>query len=203
VTVNEDLLVSYLEKGEPLFKVYEPGEVMVVLGAGRRNKNDLLETNIRRDGIKIHIRKGGGGTVILSPGMLVLALITEVSSPFRNREYTLEINGWIRELLEEMGVRGIQDRGISDLALRERKILGTTLYRKQRVLFYQASLLVSNDLSLLSRYLTLPDRVPEYRRDRSHEEFCTTIHAEGYPIDLRELLVRLDELVRKELPSFR
>jgi lipoate-protein ligase A len=199
MTVNEDLLDTYLTEREPLFRIYEPKSVMVVMGAGRKNKDDLAKQKIETDGVPVYLRRGGGGTVVLSPGMVVLALVTEVDSPFHNREYALKINGWFREVLNGFGITGIHDRGISDLTLGERKILGVTLYRKRHVLFYQSSLLVQNDLSLFTRYLTFPDRVPDYREGRSHEDFCTTLEDEGYNLQIPEMMRCLEEVVKREL----
>ncbi len=140
--------------------------MLVVLGAGRQAEEDVLQELAAADGVPLRRRRGGGGTVVLSPGQAVLALVTEVSSPFRNREYFRAINDWIREALEELGIPAalIQDRGISDLAMGERKILGTSLYRRRRILFYQGSLLVDNELTLFDRYLRFPSRVPDYRQ---------------------------------------
>ena len=58
---------------------------------------------------------------MLGPGQVVLALVTEVGSPYRNREYAAEINAWIVESLSELGVSGVQPEGISDLAIRGKK----------------------------------------------------------------------------------
>jgi lipoate-protein ligase A len=173
-----------------------------VLGAGRRAEEDVLEAQAAADGVPVLRRRGGGGTVVLSPRQAVLALVTEVSSPFRNREYFQAINGWVREALAELGVPAglIQDRGISDLAMEERKILGTSLYRRRRILFYQGSLLVDNDLALFDLYLRFPSRVPDYRRGRGHGEFCTTLARQGYAVPVGRVMESLQRLVWARLP---
>lgn len=203
MTINEDILVSYLEDRQALSRIYEPSKVEIVMGAGRKNKNDIIETCIQDDAIAVRMRRGGGGTVVLSPGMVVLALVTEVTSPHHNREYTRHINGWFIEALQTLGVTNVEHRGISDLAMDSKKILGASLYRKRLILFYQASLLVSNDLSLISRYLTVPDTVPDYRLARTHEEFCTSLKAEGYEISAAKIMETLEPILRRELPRLR
>ena len=201
--VNDDLLEQYERLGRPLVRIYEPREVLIVLGAGRKAEEDVLQELAVADGVPLRRRRGGGGTVVLSPGQAVLALVTEVSSPFRNREYFHAINQWIREALEELGIPAalIQDRGISDLAMGERKILGTSLYRRRRILFYQGSLLVDNELTLFDRYLRFPSRVPDYRRGRGHGEFCTTLAREGYAVPLGRVMEILERVVRARLPE--
>ena len=176
---------------------------MVVLGAGRKAEEDVLEAQAASDGVPLRRRRGGGGTVVLSRGQAVLALVTEVSSPFRNREYFQAINGWIRDALSGLGVPPelIQDRGISDLAMDERKILGTSLYRRRRILFYQGSLLVDNDLALFDRYLRFPSRVPDYRKGRGHGEFCTTLAREGCAVPVQRIMESLERMVQVRLPQ--
>ena len=201
VLVNDDLLEEYARGGKPVFRLYEPQAAVVVLGAGRRAEEDVLTAYAEADGVPVLRRRGGGGTVVLSPGQAVLALVTEVDSPFHNREYFQRINEWIREALAGLGVEAVEHRGISDLAIGERKILGTSLYRRRRLLFYQASLLVCCDLSLFERYLAVPSRAPEYRRGRSHAAFCTTLAGEGYRFAVARVLEALQRVVAERLPA--
>ena len=200
MTVNEDLLNSFLNSRNPVYRIYDPDDVCIVLGAGRKNKGDIIAGAVKEDGIPVFTRKGGGGTVVLSPGMIVLALVAEVSSPFHNREYACRINAWQKQALEAFGIRNIRERGISDLTLGGRKILGTSLFRRKNLLFYQSSLLVKNDLSLFSRYLSFPSSVPDYRGNRDHEEFCTNLHNEGYGISVKEISAGIERIVSIELP---
>ena len=201
--INDDLLEEHEASGRPVHRLYEPGEVLVVLGAGRKAEEDVRLEEAAADGVPLQRRRGGGGTVVLTPGQAVLALVTEVSSPFRNREYFRAINHWFREALAVLGVPAalIQDRGISDLAMGERKILGTSLYRRRRILFYQGSLLVENDLALFDRYLRFPSRVPDYRQGRGHGEFCTTLAREGYTVPVAGVMETLEQVVRAQLPQ--
>ncbi len=201
MTVNEDLLDIYQTRGKAVYRVYEPEGISVVLGAGR-NQEDVRVEETRADNIPVLKRRGGGGTVVLSPGQLVLALVTEVASPFNNLAYARTINSWFKESLEDFGVSKINDRGISDLAVDNRKILGTSLYRRRRTLFYQASLLVSNDLDLFERFLTYPSRVPDYRQGRGHVSFCTTLQREGYNIPMTALIESLEGVLIRCLPAF-
>jgi lipoate-protein ligase A len=200
-SVNDDLLQEHERSGKPVFRLYEPDVAVVVMGAGRKAEEDVLLANTEADGVPLLRRRGGGGTVVLSPGQAVLALVSEVASPFHNREYFHRINEWFREALAALGVTGVEHRGISDLAITERKILGTSMYRRRQILFYQASLLVSADLALFDRYLAFPSRVPEYRRGRPHGEFCTTLVKQGYSISVSQVLERLGRVVEARLPA--
>ncbi len=198
-TVNEDLLETYGREGTPVWRIYEPSSVMAVLGAAGDPSRDLILENLSRDGVSYSFRKGGGGTVILSPGQVVLAFVREVGSPFLNREYARRVNDWFVETLSGLGVHDISHRGISDLAIGERKILGTSIYRRRLALFYQASLLVSNDLALFNSYLTMPAREPDYRQGRGHEQFCTTLVREGYQLSTENIIEALAETVERSI----
>jgi lipoate-protein ligase A len=202
-TVNEDLLDRYRQTGVPLYRLYEPPVLCAVLGASGKPEQDLLLEHLEADGVPWMKRRGGGGTVILSPGQVVLALVTSVESPYRNREYAAEINSWIVDSLALLRVTGVTAEGISDLAIRGKKIVGTSLYRTRLVLFYQASLLVANDIAVFTRYLAMPTKVPMYRAGRSHEEFCTTIAREGYRGTVREVIGAMESVVRTRLPALR
>jgi lipoate---protein ligase len=202
-SVNGDLLDRYLREEVPCFRVYEPPSPCAVLGAAGKPEQDLILDNLAADGVPWMRRRGGGGTVVLGPGQAVLAVVTSVGSPFRNREYAAVVNGWIIEALAALGVAGVSPEGISDLAIRGRKIVGTSIYRSRLVLFYQASLLVSNDVSIFARYLAMPARVPDYRAGRSHEEFCTTLSREGFAGTVNDVIEALDRVVRVRLPLLR
>jgi lipoate-protein ligase A len=203
ITVNEDLLDRYRQTGVPLYRIYEPSTLCAVLGASGKPAQDLLLENLEADGVPWMKRRGGGGTVILGPGQVVLALVTAVESPFRNREYAAEINSWISDSLALLGVTGVHPEGISDLAIGRKKIVGTSLYRTRLILFYQASLLVSNDIGVFTRYLSMPAKVPEYRNGRSHEEFCTTLKGEGHLVTVRDVIGAMESVVGKRLPLLR
>jgi lipoate-protein ligase A len=169
------------------------------MGAGGRAEADVFAEQTQSDQVPVLRRRGGGGTVVLSPGQLVLAFVTEVSSPFQNLTYFRTINHWFRLALQDLGVTGVEDRGISDLALEDKKILGTSLYRRRKILFYQASLLVDNDLSLFDRYLRLPSKVPDYRGGRGHLDFCTNLRLAGYPLSVADVIESLEPVVREQL----
>ena len=203
-SVNEDILEEFRESDRPAWRVYEPQGVSVVLGAGRHAETDVILEAADKDGVPVLKRRGGGGTVVLAPGQLVLALVTRVSSLFRNREYAAALGGWVREAvsLAEWEGPALVTRGVSDLAVGDRKVLGSSVYRSRQILFYQASLLVSPDLSLFSRYLQFPSRVPDYRRGRSHLTFCTSLHEQGSHLPVAKIAGKLEDVIAAKLPTF-
>lgn len=202
-TVNGDLLEGFRRDRAPRFRLYEPRETAAILGASGKPERDLKLAELAADGVPVLRRRGGGGAVVLSPGQVVLALVTEVASDFESREYARAINEWFVEALGSLGIGGLEQRGISDLALRGRKVLGTSIYRSRAVLFYQASLLVSNDVSLFDRYLEHPRAEPDYRQGRGHDDFCTTLRAEGHDVVPDRVIAALAPVAERGLARLR
>ena len=200
---NDDLLAAYEATRQPQLRVYEPERRVVVLGAAGDAALDVHRAEAAAAGIEIRRRRGGGGTVLLGPGQVVVALVTEVEHPYRNREYAHAVNDWLIDALHGAGVRGIEQRGISDLAIAGRKIAGTSVFRRRRILFYQASLLVANDPAEFERFLAFPRQVPDYRRGRGHAAFCTTLAAAGYPYGARQVAALLHAAVAARIGGLR
>lgn len=175
----------------------------MVLGAAGAAAAEVDRAAARAAGVPIRRRRGGGGTVLLTPGQVVVALVTEVDHPYRNRAYARAINEWLIAALRRCGVQGVEQRGISDLAIGDRKIAGSSVFRRRRVLFYQASLLVNNDPAEFERYLPFPPRAPDYRRGRAHREFCTTLAAAGCPLAAAQVGAVLQAEAARRLPELR
>ena len=77
---------------------------------------------------------------------------------------------------------GILRQGTSDLALDGRKFSGNSMRCKRRTLLYHGTLLYRFSLEQVPRYLNMPPRQPDYRRQRSHGDFVVNL-----PLD-REML---------------
>ena len=59
---------------------------------------------------------------------------------------------------------------------------------------------MNNDISVFTRYLAMPSKVPDYRRGRTHEEFCTTLAREGFAGTVADVMEALKETVDVRLP---
>ena len=162
------------------YRSWEPEHRLIVLGRGNTASLEVHEQRCQTENIPIIRRRGGGGTVLLSPGNLVISLAKQVQHQFRIKEYFWQINAYIIEGLEYLGVQNLFQRGHSDICLGDRKILGSSMYRRKFSLFYTASLMVSNNLNDIDRYVKHPSKEPDYRRGRPHAEFLTTVNRE-YP----------------------
>lgn len=197
--VNDALLDRHERTGRPAWRIYEPAEPAIVFGAAGRAQTDVYVDRARADGVPLLRRRGGGGTVLLAPGQLVLALVAAIDSPYRNRQHLRAINAWVAEALAGLGVSGVRPQGICDLAIGDRKVLGASLFRRRNVLFYQSSLLVRCDLALFGRYLRHPIREPDYRARRAHAAFCTTLAERGHALSPERVAAALRPVVERRL----
>lgn len=180
--------------------IYEATRTEIVLGRSRKIEEDVLIDACIRDGIPILRRAGGGGTVVLSRGTIIISIAGKSSLPFHLKEHLNAVNRIIIKVLEEFNIKNLSIKGYSDIALGERKILGSSLYRRGEIVLYQGSLLFNPDLNLMNRYLKYPDREPDYRRGRTHTEFVTSIYEAGYRIEKESLLEALREFLEKKSP---
>jgi lipoate-protein ligase A len=154
---------------------------------------DTLVEACAGDNVPISRRRGGGGTVVLAPGTVILSIAGRSMVQYHLREHMNAVNLVIIDTLKNMGVRSLSVQGTSDIALGTKKILGSSLYRRKDTLLYQGSLLVNADLSLMNRYLKQPRKQPAYRLNRPHGDFVTSLHREGYELPVSTVVRKLQE----------
>jgi len=182
-TREDDLIAQARATGRALCLVYRPQQTCVVLGRGGSEERELHRAAIDADGVPVYRRPGGGGAVVLDEGNLVVVLalplpgLGAVTAAFRLA------SDLVIGALADCGVPGVEQRGVSDLALGDRKLGGSCLRRERNLAHYATTLLVTSRPELMDRYLRHPPREPEYRRRRSHADFVTSLSREGYRID--------------------
>lgn len=98
------------------------------------------------------------------------------------------VNMTIISALEDLGVKGLSIKGISDITVGDRKILGASLHRRRDVVLYQGSLLVDPEMGMFDRYLKHPKKEPDYRAGRPHREFLTSLVGHGYRISSESVI---------------
>jgi lipoate---protein ligase len=167
--------------------VWQPSETIIVLGQSNTPERSLVMENVLSDGIPITKRPTGGEAVILSPRMAVITVARKFEEMVRSRDFFMEVNGMILDLLAGLGVKNYGTRGISDVTIGHRKILGSSMHRRENRLVYHAVLNIAEDPSIFERYLRHPSREPDYRRNRPHGEFVTSLKKEGCDISYDDI----------------
>jgi lipoate-protein ligase A len=168
---DQHLLDRVRHTGEPEIAVYPFAFPAVVAGRGSDLEAEIRLSRCARDHVPVFRRKGGGCSVFLDPGTLILSIILPAKGFAGIQRLFNQCNHSLIQALEVAGLSGIYQDGVSDLVLANHKVGGTSLYRSKNLAYYSASLLVSTDLDAMDRYLFHPPREPDYRKHRSHKDF--------------------------------
>jgi len=177
----DDVLFQLADKHEAgeYLRFWESPAVCVVLGRISREDIDVNNTKVQEDNIPLLRRSSGGGTVLQGPGCLNYSLIlSKQKHPDLNdlRKSYEWISNRVIEALRMSGVEAYF-RPISDMAtgLSEKKFSGNAQRRGKYYILHHGTILYNFDLNLISRYLHMPQDIPEYRQNRPHTDFVTNI----------------------------
>ena len=158
-------------------EIFVPSDTTVVLGSANIENLEVNVSACNAAQVPILRRYGGGGTVVLYPGCVVVSLGCWVRESFQNTLYFDLLNkSVIRTLAGKLtNLPELSQAGISDIVSGGRKIAGTSLFRSRNYLLYQASILVDLDRELVGSLLCHPTKEPDYRNGRNHGEFLTSL----------------------------
>jgi lipoate-protein ligase A len=172
---DDEMMNATRGDGQPRVRVYPWQGVAVVIGRGGKQHLELDCAAIARDGVTLFRRPGGGCAVVLDPGNVILSLALPLPGVGGITSAFAAISTWLAGNLARVGVPGVRQEGVSDLAIQIdsqfRKIGGSCVYRTRGLLYYSTTLLVDPDLDLVERYLPHPPREPDYRAGRKHRDF--------------------------------
>ncbi len=186
-------------KSDSLFEysIWQPDKLYIVLGRANTPERSIFTDIAQKDGVNIIRRDTGGESVVLSPGMLVFSSKITLLKHERPGTIFRIINDQLINSFERVGVKGLYSKGISDLSVNNRKVLGSSMYLKGKTLFYHAVLNIKEDVLIISKYLKHPKREPDYRGGRSHNEFITSLHKEGILFDNSTLKEAISDAFNK------
>lgn len=174
------LLAAEAGTGGEVLRFWEWPGYAVVLGAGGSVRIDVNEDACRADGVTIHRRASGGGTVLLGRGCLLFTLVLSYEGAPELRDVTASYRWILGRVCKALRpLIPLEHGGISDLVLNGRKVSGNAQQRKGRYLLHHGTLLYDFGPSAAARYLHPPEREPAYRAGRQHEEFLTNLAADS------------------------
>ena len=178
---------------------WQPDKIYLVLGQSNKADRSLYTERVMADQIPVLKRPSGGESVILTPNTLVIS-VRLIAEKLENPQVSFrKINNAIIEALSKLGVKNLLYRGISDICIGEKKILGSSIYRKKNLVFYHAVLNISEDIELIGKYLRHPSREPAYRMGRDHKEFVTHLHQQGYNFNHKVIQDSIENLFKQYL----
>jgi lipoate---protein ligase len=169
--IDDEIMKRHEEKSA--ISVWIPQKNIVVLGSSNKAKAELHQEEIEKRQIEVLTRYGGGGTVVLYKGCVVVSCSAWVANPYKNDVYFEKINQALIDCLGERwpALKKMEQFGISDVGYKNKKTVGTSMFRSRNYLLYQASILVDLDLALIEEILRHPSKEPGYRAKRSHSDF--------------------------------
>lgn len=198
----EEALQLELEEGraEPGWRVWQAVAPAIVLGTGQVHASEVNLDAACAAGVPVLRRHSGGGAVLIGPGCI------NYSGFFRLAELpgAQTISGAMKAglqpilaALSQLGVKtelaGLSDLTFSPTAIKHqasglhtppvalKKIAGNAQARKRVSVLVHGTLLADPDWALLERVLKFPSRAPEYRQDRGHRAFLTSLQELGAP----------------------
>jgi lipoate---protein ligase len=164
-------------RGERILRFWQPADFAVVLGASCRLEAEVRLDACRADGVAILRRTSGGGTVVVGPGGLnVTVILPESAAPGLNtvhgaHQYVLES---IARSIQSAGP-AVRLEGLGDLVIDDRKCGGSAQRRLRHWFMVHCSILYDFPIERIVRYLTIPQRQPQYRQGRDHRDFLRNL----------------------------
>lgn len=186
LALDEALLIAAEERDAgPVVRVWEARRLAVILGASCRLHSDVEVDRCQSDAVPIFRRSSGGGTVVIGPGALNVAVVVPgdlapgLAAVDMAQSYVL---GRTAAAIRQLGLP-VDLRGSGDLVIGDRKFAGSAQRRLRRHFLVHTSILYAFDLASISRYTRDPVRQPTYRLGRAHGDFVTNV-----PLDRAGLL---------------
>ena len=170
--------------GPEVLRFWEPRQLFVVLGYGKRAAEEVFVDACQKDGVGIFRRPSGGGTVLQGPGCLNYALVLDMSARPELRNLTEANQGIMTRHSDALKnlAPAVNPRGITDLAIGDQKFMGNAQRRKRRFLLFHGCFLLSLLPESMEKYLRVPADRPDYRNGRSHRDFVTHFPASAEQI---------------------
>jgi len=159
--------------------LWKPDNSYLILGRSNNIKSSVNISHLKLSPIKVYQRPSGGEAVLISPKTLIISVKINRNGKTPHSYFRI-INSKIINHLKSVGIKNLYHKGISDITIGNKKILGSSIYSSNNIVFYHAVLNVCESITNIASYLKHPGREPDYRMGKKHEDFVTSIKQEGY-----------------------
>jgi lipoate-protein ligase A len=189
----EEALQAELEEGAApeTWRVWQAQRHSVVLGTGQQAALEADLDAARTAGVPVLRRHSGGGAVLIGPGVLQYSGFFRIADLAGGETIRGAMHAGLAPVVTALNRLGVEVRetGLSDLAVTAadgslQKLAGNAQARKRVSVLVHGTLLADPDWELMERLLRFPSRVPDYRGQRGHREFLTSLRALRVPPDL-------------------
>ncbi|SPN73738.1 Probable lipoate-protein ligase A,lipoate-protein ligase A,Lipoate-protein ligase A,lipoyltransferase and lipoate-protein ligase,Biotin/lipoate A/B protein ligase family [Chlamydia serpentis] len=143
----------------------------IVLGISRNLNQDVNVTRAQKNHIPIIRRYSGGGTVFIDTNTIMVSWIMNSPERFTQPQALL---AWTYQIYSPFfpDTFSICE---NDYVLGKKKVGGNAQYIQKHRWVHHTTFLWDIDIDKLSYYLPIPQKQPDYRQQRSHAEFLTTL----------------------------
>jgi len=205
----DEALLDWREEngGDDILRFWESPEYFVVVGYANKVATEVNVAACEAKKIPILRRCSGGGTVVQGKGCLNYALILRIeeNSPLAGissaNRFIMERNrAAINSINHQPSTINCSICGHTDLAINLQpstlnKFSGNSQRRHKRFLLFHGTFLLNFNLALAGELLRMPSKQPDYRKERSHDEFLTNLNL---PAD--EVKAALQKIWKANLP---
>tara|TARA_A100001015_G_C15000280_1_gene718155 strand:+ start:612 stop:1256 length:645 start_codon:yes stop_codon:yes gene_type:complete len=183
---EEETLRSCDSQGasQAFIRFWESDQYCVVLGRSNKSETEVNLSACETDNIPIIQRCSGGGTVLQGPGCLNYSFIVTISSHSDLKQID-STNCHIMKLVKNCLLplqNNISIKGITDLAIGDRKFSGNAQRRLRYAILFHGTILYNFNLEKIEKYLAFPSKTPDYRVNRSHLDFVM-----NFPFSLTDI----------------
>ena len=193
--LGEDIL-----KNKEKYRVWIPKSPVVVLGRSQKADKELIQEKILADKVPVFRRYGGGGTVFLNSSSICFTIKYKRKNHLWHLDRYLSYNcHLIQEFLKDSFSLETEMKNNYDLVIKEKKFLGSSLYMsKESVLYYAVILWDKDALILINKYLSYPSKAPQYRQNRTHQDFLIAL-SELINLTQEDFTDRFSQFLREKL----
>lgn len=193
-----------LDQAEVL-RLWEMPSHCVILGRSSRLELEVDQSACDASKIPILRRVSGGATVVAGPGCLMYSTLLSYKSRPNLRSLDVahhavmtRIQNATQRTLKAFGIPDeVHLQGTCDLTINDRKFSGNALRCKRFWMLYHGTILCDFPTHLVSKLLQQPPRQPDYRNQRSHDDFVRPLLASDWPVN-----PDLPDLGRSEQEAF-
>ncbi|TKG90435.1 hypothetical protein EYV94_23815 [Puteibacter caeruleilacunae] len=187
-----------MNREEDDFLIWQPSKDKIVLGQSNQLEQSVNFEEVYTDHIPVYKRPSGGHTVLLTSKTIVISVVVMEDELSKPHAYFDIFNDVVICALKKLGVNGLAKKGISDITIGDRKILGSSIYRSRNKLLYHAVLNVAESPVKIARYILHPTKEPDYRNGRDHEAFVTSLMEQGYQIEIDKIIDQITKELEKQ-----
>jgi len=178
---------SLLALEESRVLTWIPDKIYVVIGQRDKPETSVNLPFCNLQGAEVLQRPSGGHAVVLTPKTIVIAMLHGNRKLSDIKKIFALSNNIIIDALEKQEVKGCEVKGVSDISINNLKIAGSSMFFAKTKLFFHAVLNISECPEYISQFLHHPASEPEYRKNRKHHEFITSLVTQGYNINIEKL----------------